>query len=89
MAKQAVYQVRMDEDIKNQAEALYRSLGTSFAEAIRLFAVQSIREQGMPFTPSAQSARSFGILSQYAKPELIPQESGAFEKAMVEKYADR
>ena len=46
----------------------------------------SIREQGEPFTPSAQPYRSFGILSQYAKPELIPQESGAFEQAMAEKY---
>ena len=75
MAKMAVYQVRMDDEIKNQVEALYRSMGTSFAEAIRIFAVQSIREQGMPFTPSVQRRRSFGILSQYAKPELIPQEN--------------
>ena len=37
MAKQAVYQVRMDEDIKNQVETLYRNMGTTFAEAIRIF----------------------------------------------------
>ena len=60
MAKQAVYQVRMDEEIKNQVEALYRSLGTTFAEAVRIFAVQSIREQGMPFTPSEVGRRGQG-----------------------------
>ena len=58
MAKQAVYQVRMDEDIKDQVELLYKNMGTSFAEAIRIFAVQSIREQGMPFTPTEKRDRS-------------------------------
>ena len=89
MAKQAVYQVRMDEEIKNQAEALYRSLGTTFAEAVRIFAVQSIREQGMPFPPSESRGKSFGVLSRYADPAQISQENTAFEKAMVEKHADR
>ena len=85
MAKQAVYQVRMDEDIKNQVEKLYRNLGTTFAEAVRIFAVQSIREQGMPFTPSETRGKTFGALSRYANPALRDQEYSAFEKAMVEK----
>ena len=88
MAKQAVYQVRMDEDIKEQVEMLYRSLGTTFAEAVRIFAVQSIREQGMPFTPSEARGRTFGALSRYANPSLMEKEKTAFEKAMVAKHAD-
>ena len=88
MAKQAVYQVRMDEEIKNRVEALYRELGTTFAEAVRIFAIQSLREQGMPFTPSEMRGKSFGSLSSFANPELIPEESTAFEKAMVAKHAD-
>ncbi len=88
MAKQAIYQVRMDEEIRDQVEALYRNLGTTFAEAVRIFAVQSIREQGFPFTPSDTRGKSFGILSSLANPALIPQESDAFEKAMVAKYAN-
>ena len=88
MAKQAVYQVRMDEEIKNRVEALYRELGTTFAEAVRIFAVQSLREQGMPFTPSEMRGKSFGSLSSFANPELIPEESTAFQKAMVAKHAD-
>ena len=87
MAKQAIYQVRMDEEVKDQVEALYRRLGTTFAEAVRIFAVQSIREQGMPFTPSDTRGKSFGALSSLADPTLIPQESGAFEKAMAAKHA--
>ena len=87
MAKQAVYQVRMDEEIKENVEDLYRKLGTTFAEAIRIFAVQSLREQGMPFTPSEVRGKSFGALSSLANPSLIPQESEAFERAAVEKHA--
>lgn len=45
MAKEAILQVRMDSEIKEQAELLYKQLGTSFAEAVRIFAKQSIEEQ--------------------------------------------
>ena len=88
MAKQAVYQVRMDEEVKDQVEELYRNLGTTFAEAVRMFAVQSLREQGMPFTPSEARGATYGALSSLADPSLISQESKAFEKAMVTKHAD-
>ena len=88
MAKQAVFQVRMDEDTKNDVEALYRELGTSFAEAVRMFAVQSLRERGLPFTPSQSRGRTYGALSSYANPALISMEEGAFQRAMVEKHAN-
>lgn len=38
MAKEATLQVRMDADLKEQVETLYKRLGTSFAEAVRIFA---------------------------------------------------
>lgn len=88
MAKQAVYQVRMDEEIKDQVEALYRGLGTTFAEAVRIFAVQSLREKGLPFIPSEMRGKAFGALSAYANPSLMPEERTAFEKVMVAKHAD-
>jgi addiction module RelB/DinJ family antitoxin len=55
MAMESTLQVRMDSALKAEVEALYKSLGTSFAEAVRIFAQQSIREGGMPFTPSLKS----------------------------------
>ena len=88
MAKQAVYQIRMDEDVKNQVEELYRSMGTTFAEAVRIFAVQSILEQGMPFVPAKSRDKSFGALSGLADPSRIAEEKGAYERAMVKKHAD-
>lgn len=89
MAKEAVVQIRMDEKVKEEAENLYRNLGTSFAEAVRIFAAQSISEHGFPFVPknyavNKRSAR--GILSKYASEELRNQEKDAFLKAMVTKH---
>ena len=49
MAKEVTLQVRMDSELKEQAELLYKQLGTSFAEAVRIFARQSVEERGMPF----------------------------------------
>ena len=42
MSMDATLQVRMDGQIKNNVEELYRNLGTSFAEAVRIFAQQSL-----------------------------------------------
>ena len=55
MAMDATLQVRMDGQIKNNVEELYRSLGTSFAEAVRIFAQQSLLAGGMPFRPTLRS----------------------------------
>ena len=61
MAMESTLQVRMNSELKKEVEALYKSLGTSFAEAVRIFAQQSLREGGMPFTPTL---RSWDELSQ-------------------------
>ena len=52
MAMDATLQIRIDSAVKEQVEALYRSMGTSFAEAVRMIAQQSLQEGGMPFRPS-------------------------------------
>lgn len=52
MSMDATLQVRMDRQMKADAETLYRNLGTSFAEAVRIFAQQSILVGGLPFRPT-------------------------------------
>lgn len=49
MSKQSTLQVRMDSDLKEQVESLYKAMGSSFAEAVRIFARQSVAENAMPF----------------------------------------
>ena len=55
MSMDATLQVRMDGQIKNNVEELYRNLGTSFAEAVRIFAQQSLLAGGMPFRPTLKA----------------------------------
>ena len=42
-------QVRMDSKLKTEVEELYRSMGISFDDAVRMFAEESLRVGGMPF----------------------------------------
>lgn len=55
MAMDSTMQIRMDSDLKADVEALYRSMGTSFAEAVRMFARQSLIVGGMPFRPALKT----------------------------------
>lgn len=58
MSMDATLQVRMDGQVKNSVEELYRSLGTSFSEAVRIFAQQSLLAGGMPFRPTLRAWES-------------------------------
>lgn len=59
MSMDTTLQVRMNGQIKNNVEELYRSLGTSFAEAVRIFAQQSLLAGGMPFRPTLKPWEDF------------------------------
>ena len=87
MALDATLQVRMDAEVKEKVERLYKSMGTTFAEAVRMMAAQSLAENGMPFTVTANRGKAYGIASKRANPALRPLEDGAFERAMREKHA--
>lgn len=88
MAKEATLQVRMDADLKEKAEELYREMGTSLAEAVRIFAKQSVQENGMPFTITASRHNTYGRLSGYANQDLLLEEDGAYERAMIKKHEE-
>lgn len=88
MAKEATLQVRMDADLKDKVEALYREMGTSFAEEVRIFAKQSIKENGMPFVITANQKNTYGRLAKYANSELVEKEAAAMERAMINKHEE-
>ena len=87
MAMDATLQVRMDAEVKEKVEELYKNMGTTFAEAVRMMATQSLLENGMPFTVTASRGKAYGIAAKRANPALIQQEKNAFEKAMRQKHA--
>ncbi|MDW7658338.1 MAG: type II toxin-antitoxin system RelB/DinJ family antitoxin [Bacillota bacterium] len=49
MAKSSNFSVRMDSDIKQQSEALFKELGMNLTTAINVFLRQSLRAGGFPF----------------------------------------
>ena len=78
MSKQATLQVRMDAELKAEVESLYKRLGTSFAEAVRIFARQSITEGALPFTVRVHAShkRPIGIADdKYDIPDNIDEDN--------------
>ena len=85
MSRQEIIQIKIDSDLKNNVELLYHNLGTSFPEAVRIFASQSIKEKGFPFVVEdykVNKTSSLGIFSNV----LYDKEKDAFKMAMIQKH---
>jgi DNA-damage-inducible protein J len=60
-------QVRVDENLRAQAQTVAASMGLDLASAVRLFLTQMVRENGLPFRPQAEpfySARNQAALEK-------------------------
>lgn len=44
-----IIQCRVDEDLKNEATALFEELGMDLSTALRMFLVRAVKEKGIPF----------------------------------------
>lgn len=56
--------IRMDDNLKKQAEDLFNDLGMNLTTAFTIFVKQAIREQGIPFeitreTPNNETLAAF------------------------------
>lgn len=87
MSKEAIMQVRMDSAIKEKAEKLYASLGTSFAEAIRIFAAQSIEENRMPFVIHKTNVPKKGLGIAKGK-VFLPDDFDKFNDEIANEFYD-
>ena len=54
--------IRMDENLKKEADALFDELGMSFTTAINIFVRQSLREGRIPFDISANPQVSYAAV---------------------------
>ena len=87
--KSTVMQFRMDSELKRDAESLFRELGTSFAEALRIFARQCVLTRSLPSAITLpQQPSASGAFAQYADPAKRKLETGAFARAMETKHAN-
>jgi DNA-damage-inducible protein J len=63
-------QVRVDENLRAQAQAVALSMGLDLASTVRLFLTQMVRENGLPFRPQAEmfySARNQAHLTEVVR----------------------
>lgn len=93
MKTNSVLQVRIDADIRKQAEELFERLGITTADAVRMFIMQSLESDGLPFeVKTGFSGRrvlhAYGVAAKYADISKIPQEKEAWKKAVAEKYGN-
>lgn len=90
MAKDAIVHVRIDPEDKEAAEAIYKSMGTTLSEAIRVFVKQSIEHHGFPLYPVATTdkgkGKARGSLKMYAHRELREKEREAWIRSLSDKY---
>lgn len=49
MPKSTNLNIRLDKELKEQADKLFKKLGLNMSSAINLFLTQSVKEQGIPF----------------------------------------
>lgn len=81
-SKRAILQVRIREEDKQHAERLYDAMGTSLAEAVRLFVAQSILMRKLPFQPVAVRSKdgtaAYGQLKAYGDPNRRSEERNAW-----------
>ncbi len=45
----ATLQIRIDDDLKNKADGLFKELGTDTTTAVRMFLTQAVACEGFPF----------------------------------------
>jgi DNA-damage-inducible protein J len=46
--------IRIDDEIKEQAERLFNDLGMNFSTAVNVFVKQSVRQGGLPFAVTTE-----------------------------------
>ena len=75
MSKTVNMSIRIDKDVKNEADELFKNLGLNMSTAINMFLRQSIREQSIPFEASlnTRSARLAEALKE--SEEILKDES--------------
>ena len=57
--KSSVFQVRIDDELREQAAEVFRGLGLDMSSAVRLFFNRVVMEQGLPFPMKLPKGKMF------------------------------
>jgi DNA-damage-inducible protein J len=64
MAGTKMLHIRVDDDIKTQANETFEAMGLSMSEAIRLFLHRVVTEQALPFEMKVPNARTRAAMNE-------------------------
>ena len=72
--------IRIEDELKEEGDRLFRELGLSFSSAISLFVSQAVRERAIPFQITARIPNNITLASEstLAKDWLSPEEDSAW-----------
>ena len=57
-------QIRVDDELKQKSDMLFRELGTDTTTAVRIFLTQAVAHNGFPFEIRKSSANPFAGMSE-------------------------
>ena len=57
-------QLRVDDELKNKSDSLFKSLGTDTTSAIRIFLTQAIASNGFPFEIKRKEANPYTSMTE-------------------------
>ena len=57
-------QVRVDDDLKNKSDQLFKDLGTDTTSAIRMFLIQAVANNGFPFEIRRAESNPYTAMSE-------------------------
>jgi DNA-damage-inducible protein J len=73
-------QTRISEDLKIQADALFRDMGLTTTDAVRMFLTQCINHGGLPFQPMGKAPNKQTL-------EALNEKGGTSYKNVEELFA--
>ena len=79
----AVIQIRVDEQLKNQASAIYNELGIDLSTAIRMFLKKTVSDGGLPFSTKINESTLDAILAA-EKMRVLSEQNGNSELTLKE-----
>ena len=79
----ALLQIRVDEELKNQANAIYNELGIDLSTAVRMFLKKSVLEGGIPFDTKVDQLTLNAIVS-VDKMRTVSENNGNSEMSLEE-----
>lgn len=90
MSRDSVLHVRIDAEQKEEAEKIFKNMGTSLSEAVRVFIAESIKQQGLPFQPTFAGGKGAmkakGILEAYGSDNNREAEREAWIRSLGAKH---